>query len=152
MKRLLRKPLNRALRGTLLVSPALLLLVGVFTADSVVTWLILAAALTLLFVIIFGCGVSIKANDDAIVIGFFPFYRKRLSRDSIARVYADKVRPFEEFGGWGVKGSARKNGLLLSAGEAQVVGFELVDGRKYLVGAGDATPHVISLLGSSPST
>jgi len=151
MKTLLRKPFNGGLRGILFVGPALLLLVAVFNVGDVIGWLVLVLAVALLLVVAFGSGVRIKADEDAVVIGLFPFFRKRLARDSIARIYAEEVRPFEDFGGWGVKGSARKNGLLLSAGETEVVGIELVDGRRYLVGAGDETPRVISLLGAPPS-
>lgn len=151
MKTLLRKHFSGSLKGILLFGPALLLVVAVLNIGDIMGWVVVAISVVLLVVITFGSGISIKANENVVVIGLFPFFRKRLSRDSIVRIYADEVRPFEDFGGWGVKGNARKNGLLLSTGETEVIGFELSDGRRYFVAAGDETQKVIALLGAATS-
>ena len=80
-------------------------------------------------------GAAIKLDRRSVWIGFVPFYFRRLSFESIARVDVTRVAPFEDFGGWGIKGRSRRRGLLLSAGGTEVIAFEMVDGRRYLVSA-----------------
>lgn len=121
----------------LFVGPAILVLVGLLNVNSPGGWIAIVVAGMVLVVVTFFSGVRIRADESAVSIALVPFWGKRMRWSDISSVEIEEVRPFEDFGGWGIKGSQKREGLLLSAGETRSVKFTLTDGRRYLVAVGD---------------
>lgn len=107
MKTLLVQPFDPLLRVILLVAPVVAFFLALLNVHGIMGWIVLSFCSALLLFIVFVSSVRIRANDEAIVIWFFPYYKKRIPRKDIAKMYLDDVRPLEDFGGWGVKGNAR---------------------------------------------
>jgi len=78
------------------------------------------------------CGSTIRIDRAHLTLGFSPFWRSRLPRSRIIDITTVTVRPWEDFGGWGIKGSPRRKGLLYSAGGSEAIRVHLCDGRVYL--------------------
>lgn len=121
----------------LFIGPAIIVLVGLLNVDSIGGWIAIIGAGVILVVVTFFSGVRIRADETAVSISLAPFWGKRMRWSDITAVDIKEVRPFEDFGGWGIKGSQKREGLLLSAGETRSVKFTLRDGRRYLVAIGD---------------
>lgn len=136
------RPFNAGLRAMLFIGPALLVLVGLLNVESPAGWIAIMVAAVVLVVVTFLSGVRIRADQTAVAVSLVPFWRKRMRWSDIASVDVEEVRPFEDFGGWGIKGSQKREGILLSAGETRSVKFTLADGRRYLVAVGDGADEV----------
>ena len=87
--------------------------------------------------IAFFSGVRVRAGTTSVSVSLVPFWVFRIPIERISSITVETVRPFEDFGGWGIKGSHKKRGILLSAGEDRAVVFRLDDGRTYLAAVGD---------------
>ena len=125
------------LRLMLLLGPVTILLATIFAMEpSWIRVVAVTAAAGLVVAITFFSGVRVGAGNEAVSLALVPFWRFRLPYRRIASVAVETVRPFEDFGGWGIKGSHKKRGILLSAGEDRAVVFRLADGRTYLAAVG----------------
>ena len=122
------------------------LLVGVLNVDTAAGAIVALLAVVLLVVITFFSGVLLRAGERGVSFSLVPFWGRRLRWENLARVDVEEVRPFEDFGGWGIKGSQRRHGILLSAGETRTVRFTTTDGRRYLLGLGDETEAAVRAL------
>jgi hypothetical protein len=136
-------PMDATLKGILVLGPAIMALVSALHLDAVAGFVILALSVAALGGVIFGLGVRISDARDHIVLSLVPFWRSRLPKNLIAIVELDEIRPFEDFGGWGIKGQPRKKGLLYSAGGTTVLRFVLTDGRCYLASIPDREASAI---------
>jgi hypothetical protein len=134
---------NAPLRAILFVGPAILLLVGVLNVNTPAGAMVVLAAIVVLVVVTFFSGVRLRAGKEGVAFSLVPFWGKRLRWGEVASVDVEEVRPFEDFGGWGIKGSHKRHGLLLSAGETTTVRITTTDGRRYLVGVGDAASDAV---------
>lgn len=146
MRTLARRPFTAPLRAMLFVGPAIILLVGVLNVDTAAGAIVALLAVVLLVVITFFSGVLLRAGERGVSFSLVPFWGRRLRWENLARVDVEEVRPFEDFGGWGIKGSQRRHGILLSAGETRTVRFTTTDGRRYLLGLGDETEAAVRAL------
>ncbi|CAH0162704.1 PH domain-containing protein [Microbacterium sp. Bi128] len=153
MRTIARRPFDAPLRAILFVGPAILLLVGILNVDTPAGAVVVLLAVVVLMVITFFSGVRLRAGERGVAVSLVPFWGRRLRWEQIARVDVEEVRPFEDFGGWGIKGSQRRHGILLSAGETITVRLTTTDGRRYLVGLGDEAEEAVrSLRRMAPST
>lgn len=146
MRTIAYRPFDTSLRAILFGGPAILLFVGLLNVDSVAGWIVAGAAVAVLVIITFFSGVRIRADDTSVAVSLVPFWGKRLRWSDVESIAVEEVRPFEDFGGWGIKGSQKRHGILLSAGDTRSVKFSLSDGRRYLVALGDGADAAVSEL------
>lgn len=96
------------------------------------------AIVTLALVPPFLMGVFVRLHAGHVIVGCMPVYWVRMPVEAVHDVQVVEVRPWEDYGGWGVKGSAHTpTGLLFSAGGSEAVSLATTDGRHYLVSAKD---------------
>lgn len=77
-------------------------------------------------------------DPEAVVIGLVPFWRTRLRRTEIAEATLVQIDAFAEYGGWGIKGSARsERGRLYSVGGRVALRLRTLDGRTFVVAFSD---------------
>lgn len=135
------RPLGAALKGILAVGPILMLLTSALHLRETVGLIVLVLSAGALVGVVFGLGVRISETRTYFVVSLLPFWRSRIRKTEVASVGVEEVRPFEDFGGWGIKGRSRRKGLLYSAGGSTVVALTTIDGRRYLasVRADDAS-------------
>lgn len=93
--------------------------------------------------------VGIVATRDTIWFLAVPFWAVRIRRSDVASVASVDVRPVEDFGGWGVKGASRKNGLLLAADGHRAVRIVRANGQVFLATSDDAE-RAVSEIGHRP--
>lgn len=140
------RPFGVGLRALLLIGPAAVLLMGAFTVDFVAGWTAFGTATIIVLVVTFLSGVRIPANTAAVAISLAPFWGKRLRWSNVVSIDVEEVRPFEDFGGWGVKGSHTRRGMLLSTGETRSVVLTLAYGCRHLAAVGDDANAVAATL------
>jgi hypothetical protein len=115
-----------------------MVVVGLGEAHGTVRTAMIASGIVLVLVTAFLSGVGVIMTPKWILIVVLPLWVHRVSREGIVSVDAIEVRPFEDFGGWGIKGHARRAGLLFSAGGSQVVRLRTCDSRTYLISCNSA--------------
>lgn len=109
------------------------------TFDRVVTTVTIGGAWILLAVM----HSWLTMTSGQIRLGFFPFYWVTLHSHEIKSVSLFTFRPFKDFGGTGVKGSARsKNGILLGGVPSTGLRFETFDNRRYVITLKDLEPAI----------
>lgn len=110
--------------------------------DRLISTLILGAAMLLVTVM----HSWLKVEAGQVRMGFFPFYWVTLQSHEIQSVSVFTFRPFKDFGGTGLKGTARsKNGILLGGEPSTGLRFETFDDRRYVVTLGDLEPAIQAL-------
>lgn len=80
-----------------------------------------------------GLTVRVQESRIAIHLGSAPLIRRFVAFEEIAAVEAVTYRPILEFGGWGVRGTARRRAWTARGNRA--VKLTLTDGRELLVGS-----------------
>ncbi len=76
----------------------------------------------------------VACASDRVMVGLAPFWKTTLSRRNIARVDLVHVDAYTDYGGWGIKGSARSSrGRLYSVGGEATVKITMKDRRVFLV-------------------
>jgi len=76
----------------------------------------------------------LSLRDNAVRIGFMPFYWRTIPYRDIAAVDAVEVDPMRDYRGWGVKGrSTQPEGMLFSGGSRAGLRMTLHDDRRYVV-------------------
>ncbi|WP_022877917.1 hypothetical protein [Microbacterium sp. B19] len=149
MRTLARRPLTPASRALLFVGPAILLLLGVVHVDTPSGAIVALLSVVALLVVTFCSGVCLRAGERGVSVSVVPFWGRRLRWDQLARVDVEEVRALEDFGGWGVTGSHRGPGILVSMGESRTVRLTTTDGRSYFVGLGDQAVDAVDALRAS---
>lgn len=98
-------------------------------------------------------GVAIITTRSAVWFVAVPFWPVRIRLLDVASVASVEVRPFEDFGGWGVKGASRRAGLLLAANGERAVRITRRNGQTFLATTDDAeqtTAAIEGLLAPAP--
>lgn len=110
--------------------------VVVFIQDST-TNLQLGICIAILLIVFVGIAIMhnwIEVGDDAVKIGFFPMFRKTLQYSDIADLSIVDVKPFRQYGGWGVRGFPEyKYGMMFGGFPSSGLRFELHDERRYVI-------------------
>jgi hypothetical protein len=88
-----------------------------------VTWLLMAVRLT------------VRVDLTRVWIRFWPFSRREIPLDTIARHEARTYRPIREYGGWGVRWGFGRRGLAYNVSGNRGVQLELIDGKRLLIGS-----------------
>lgn len=124
--------------GFLLLPAIVILVVGVFVrgldTTSVVVVLAVLIAIGAAIVMVRWTSAFVICSVGAVVVGLAPVWRTRLRTQNVSAVDLIEVDAFTEYGGWGIKGSAREErGRLYSAGGRYAVRLRTVDGRTFVV-------------------
>ncbi len=101
----------------------------------------------ILFGLIFGVGLPLvfyvtklatEIRSDGLVISFYPllFSQIKIPFHNIQSCVAIQYKPLQEYGGWGVRVGAKGTAYNVSGDRG--VQLELVNGRKILIGSGNA--------------
>jgi hypothetical protein len=88
-----------------------------------VTWLLGAMRLT------------VRVDRTLLHIRYFPFTRREIPLETIARHQARTYRPIREYGGWGVRWGFGRRGLAYNVSGNRGVQLELIDGKQLLIGS-----------------
>lgn len=82
--------------------------------------------------------VGIIGTRSSVWLLAVPFWAVRIRVSEIGSVTAVDVHPLEDFGGWGIKGSSRRRGLLLAANGQRAVQITRKNGQVFLATSEDA--------------
>lgn len=109
--------------------------VVVFMQDST-TNLQLGICVAILVIVFVGIAIMhnwIEVGADAVRIGFFPLFRATLPYSEIANLSIVEVKPYRQFGGWGVRGFPKyKYGMMFGGFPSSGLRFELHDESRYV--------------------
>lgn len=106
---------------------------GFDTGSLIVLGLILAGVLWAM-VLVARAAAFVECSPEWITVGLAPFWRTRLLRRNLIEITVVRIDAYADFGGWGIKGSARSSkGRLYSAGGQTGVHIEVRDGRTFVV-------------------
>ena len=75
-----------------------------------------------------------QVRSDGLVIRFQPFRSRTIRFSDIKSFYVRQYRPLREYGGWGIRWSA-KNGRAYNVSGNMGVQLEMVDGKRILIGS-----------------
>ncbi|MDM8083976.1 hypothetical protein QUV83_04250 [Cellulomonas cellasea] len=146
MRRIAFRPFHPGLRLMIAIGPAIVAVVIAATASSTAEWVAVGVAVSLLLVIVFATGAALYADERRVAVALAPFWRRTIRWENVESVELRTVRPLEDFGGWGIKGSHRKRGVLISTGDDETVEIATSDGRRYLVALGPQTAAAHGIL------
>lgn len=109
----------------------------------------LAICVTILVIVFVGIAIMhnwIEVGNDAVRIGFFPFFRQTLQYRDIENLSIVDIKPFRQFGGWGVRGYPKyKYGMLYGGYPPRGLRFEMRDDRRFVVTFEDLDPILQAL-------
>lgn len=128
---------NIGLRLILCGGPLLVCVFSLAEFPQASGWWMLGIGVGLIALMLAAPAVVITTNSTAVWLIAVPFWAVRIERDDIASITSVDVRPLEDFGGWGVKGSSRKKGLLLAANGQQAVQITRDNGQVFLATSDD---------------
>jgi hypothetical protein len=75
-----------------------------------------------------------RVAADAIKVRLVPFTEQQFRFENLAKVYTREYRPLKEYGGWGMRFSA-KHGDALNVSGNRGVQLEFKDGHRILIGS-----------------
>ncbi len=103
------------------------------SSDTVVwvIWLIVGVALPWFF---YALKLIVEIRGEGVFAHFFPLYKRTIKFQDLKDYQVVKYRPILDYGGWGIRGSWRRE-LALNVAGNRGVKFELKDGRKNLIGS-----------------
>lgn len=105
-----------------------------FDAASLVSLVVLAGGIIWLLVSVSRAAAFIDCSMEQVKVGLWPVWKTTLAPADIADVDCVRINAYEEYRGWGVKGSARgARGRLYSVGGSASVRLTTVDGRIFVV-------------------
>ncbi len=79
--------------------------------------------------------LTVTVDRTFLRIRFFPFRRRQIPLEAIARHEARTYRPIREYGGWGVRWGFGRRGLAYNVSGNRGVQLELIDGKRLLIGS-----------------
>jgi hypothetical protein len=120
------------LRLVLCSAPALVCVFSLAEFPGPSGWILLGSGLLAGVVAITLPAVAVVATERAVWLVGVPFWAVRIPWHRVADVSSTEVRPVEDFGGWGIKGSSRRRGLLFAASSTAAVRIGTHDGRQFL--------------------
>ena len=113
-----------------------------FDSASLIVLAVVLVSLISAMVLASRAAAFVRCSPQLVTVGVAPFWRSRLVRCDIVDVAVVQVDAYADYGGWGIKGSARSSrGRLYSVGGTDTVQIVMRDGRRYFVTFKDpATP------------
>jgi hypothetical protein len=124
------------------------LLVCVFSLAELPTasgWWALGIGTGLTMLLLVAPAVGVLAFRSTVWLIVVPFWAVRIEFADIASVDHVDVRPLEDFGGWGIKGTSRRQGLLFAAAGRRAVRIVRANGQVFLATSDDAESAVGAL-------
>lgn len=105
-----------------------------FDAASLVSLVLVGGGVMGLLVSVSRAAAFVDCSMEQVTVGLSPVWRTRLAPADIADVDLVQINAYEEYRGWGIKGSARgARGRLYSVGGSASVKLTTVDGRVFVV-------------------
>lgn len=129
---------NIGLRLVLCGGPALVCMFSIAEFPQASGWWMLGIGAGVLLLTVVVPAVGIIATHNSVWFLAVPFWVVRIRRVDIASVTTVDVHPLEDFGGWGIKGSSRRKGLLLAADGQRAVRIARGNGQVFLATSDDA--------------
>lgn len=129
---------NLGLRLILSGGPLLACLFSIAEFPDASGWWMLGIGSAALLLALVVPAVGIIATRNSVWLLAVPFWAVRIRVVDIASVTAADVQPLEDFGGWGIKGSSRRKGLLLAADGQRAVRITRCNGQVFLATSGNA--------------
>ena len=123
---------NIGLRLILCGGPVLVCVFSMAEFPKASGWWMLGIGAGVLLLTLVVPAVGILATRNSVWLLAVPFWVVRIRIVEIASVTIVDVRPLEDFGGWGVKGSSRRKGLLLAADGQRAVRITRENGQVFL--------------------
>jgi hypothetical protein len=77
--------------------------------------------------------LSVRVDDEALHIRFFPLVKRHIRLEEIARWEARTYRPLLEYGGWGIRCGWK--GMAYNVSGNRGVQLELANGKRLLIGS-----------------
>ncbi|WP_139200003.1 hypothetical protein [Curtobacterium sp. MCBA15_008] len=113
-----------------------------FDSASLIVLAVVLSTLISAMVLASRAAAFVRCSRELVTVGVAPFWRSRLLRRDIVELAVVRVDAYADYGGWGIKGSARSSrGRLYSVGGTDTVQIVMRDGRRYFVTFKDsATP------------
>ncbi|WP_420370266.1 hypothetical protein [Curtobacterium sp. L1-20] len=137
---------NIGLRLLLSGGPILVCAFSVAEFPKTSGWWMLGIGTGVLLLTLVVPAVGIIATRKSVWLLAVPFWAVRIRLVEITSVDTVDVHPLEEFGGWGIKGSSRRKGLLLAADGQRAVRIRMKNGRLFLATSGEAE-HAATAIG-----
>lgn len=129
---------NIGLRLILCGGPLIVCVFSIAEFPSASGWWMLVAGFGATVLALIVPAVGIVATRESVWFLAVPFWAVRIKKAEIASATAVDVQPLEEFGGWGIKGRSRRNGLLLAANGQRAVRIARANGQVFLATSDDA--------------
>ena len=105
-----------------------------FDAGSLIVLGLVLAGVLWAMLLVTRVAAFLECSPERITVGLAPFWGTRLLRRDVVQVTVVAIDTYADFGGWGIKGSARNSkGRLYSVGGETGVRIEVRDGRKFVV-------------------
>lgn len=137
---------NIGLRLILCGGPLLVCVFSLAEFPKASGWWMLGIGAGLITQMLTAPAVVITTNSTAVWLIAVPFWAVRIKFDEIASIMSVDVRPLEDFGGWGVKGSSRKKGLLFAANGQQAVRISRDNGQVFLATSDDPEQVIAAIV------
>lgn len=109
--------------GSQPMSDSMLLMVSAFA-------LIFSAGLLWLF---YSMALIVEVRQEALIIRFRPFLRRRITYADIKTCEARKYSPIKEYGGWGIRFGRHGRAYNISGDKGAQL--ELIDGKRIMLGS-----------------
>jgi len=136
---------NIGLRLILGGGPALVCVFSIAEFPKASGWWMLGIGAGVLLLTLVVPAVGILATRNSVWFLAVPFWVVRIRIVEIASVTIVDVRPLEDFGGWGIKGSSRRDGLLLAADGQRAVRITRENGQVFLATSENAERAVTTI-------
>lgn len=125
------------LRLILCSGPVLVCVFSLAEFPAASGWWMLGIGAGSIVLMLLAPAVGILRTRTAVWLVAVPFWAVRIRMDDIATISAVDIRPVEDFGGWGVKGASRKQGLLLAANGHRAVRIVRRNGQVFFATSDD---------------
>jgi len=105
-----------------------------FDGPSLVVLVLVFGGLVWAMVVAAQAAAFIEISPEQVTVGLAPFWRTRLPRREVADVTIVRIDTYGDYGGWGIKGSARSSkGRLYSVGGETALRVLMRDQRTFVV-------------------
>lgn len=126
------------LRLVLCGGPVLVCVFSIAELPGASGWWMLGIGAGVLLLTLVVPAVGIIATRNSVWLLAVPFWVVRIRTVEIASVSTVDVDPLADFGGWGIKGSSRRNGLLFAADGQSAVRITRRNGQVFLATSDNA--------------
>jgi len=108
--------------------------VGTTPAPDTIVWILAILIGIALPTFTLAVNMTTIVESDAVVVRYFPIYRRTVNLREIRSCRARDYRPIRDFGGWGIRWGFRR-GMAYTVSGSRGVELELTSGRKLLIGS-----------------